>query len=40
MRHEKVEIPLSKMKEEIAKILVKEGFIVSYEVILVKYKEH
>ena len=33
MRHEKVEIPLSKMKEEIAKILVKEGFIVSYEVI-------
>jgi len=33
MRHETVEIPLSKMKEEIAKILVKEGFIVSYEVV-------
>ena len=33
MRHETVSIPQSKMKEEIAKILVKEGFIVSYEVI-------
>ncbi|MGI6787431.1 MAG: 30S ribosomal protein S8 [Acholeplasmataceae bacterium] len=33
MRHETVEIPQSKMKEEIAKILVKEGFIVSYEVV-------
>jgi|SRR5690554_4708825 len=32
MRHEVVSIPQSKLKEEIAKILVKEGFIISYEV--------
>lgn len=32
MRHATVNIPTSKMKEEIAKILVKEGFIVSYKV--------
>ena len=32
MRHATVNIPTSKMKEEIAKILVKEGFIVSYQV--------
>ncbi len=32
MRHATVNIPSSKMKEEIAKILVKEGFIVSYQV--------
>ena len=32
MRHEVVSIPHSKLKEEIAKILVKEGFIISYEV--------
>ena len=32
MRHETVSIPTSKIKEEIAKILVKEGFVVSYEI--------
>lgn len=32
-KHETVEIPASKIKVEIAKILVKEGYVKSYEVI-------
>lgn len=32
-RHQKVDIPLSKMKLEIARILKEEGFINSYKVI-------
>jgi small subunit ribosomal protein S8 len=31
--HEKVDIPFSKMKMEIAKILKEEGYIVSYKII-------
>lgn len=31
MRHHEVSIPASKMKEEILKVLVKEGYINSYE---------
>jgi len=33
VRHEKVEVPSSKMKEKIAEILKREGFIRDYEVI-------
>ncbi|CCQ93737.1 ribosomal protein S8 (BS8) [[Clostridium] ultunense Esp] len=33
VRHEKVEIPSSNMKRQIAEILKKEGFIRDYEVI-------
>jgi len=31
-RHDEVEIPKSKIKEEIAKILVEEGYVTSYKV--------
>ena len=31
-RHEKVDIPASKMKEDIAKILLEEGYIKGYEI--------
>lgn len=32
MRYKEVEVPASKMKEEIARILKSEGFIVDYKV--------
>lgn len=32
-KHESVDVPASKMKKEIAEILLKEGFIKSYDVI-------
>lgn len=32
-KHESVDVPVSKMKKEIAEILLKEGFIKSYDVI-------
>ncbi len=31
-RHQEVEVPMSKMKEKIAKILKEEGFIVDYSI--------
>ena len=33
VRHEKLELPSSKMKQEIAEILKREGYIKNYEVI-------
>ncbi|MDR0915542.1 MAG: 30S ribosomal protein S8 [Endomicrobium sp.] len=37
--HEKVNIPCSRMKVEIAKILKSEGYIVNYECIFIKYNK-
>lgn len=38
-RHEKVEMPSSRMKKEIARILKDEGFIKNYKAITDKHKE-
>lgn len=32
-KHEKVDVPASKLKESIAKILVEEGYITKYEIL-------